>query len=171
MIPWTCITFYPLNWTRFHSQNTFIRLLKKFHREKEKTSSSLPLKEVVQLVLNLLHATCLLIYQTWESTILRHAQETHPRPLKKLYRKDKSTKCQFFYATKENARFALDFLRLTIRLSTRFTDELSSNRKHRWIYLAKKAHTAIFESPQPFLRNRVLPSNGPRNYNDQLTSD
>lgn len=162
MIPWTCITFYPLNWTRFHSQNTFIRLLKKFHRKKEKTNSSLPLKEVVQLVLNLLHATRLLIYQTWESTILRHAQETHPRPLKKLYRKDKSTKCQFFSATKENARFALYFLHLTIRLSTRFTDELSSNRKHRWIYLAQKWLGRFEESSHSHLRIAPAISEKPR---------
>lgn len=50
-------------------------------------------------------------------------------------------------------------------INIRFTHELSSIRKHRWIYLAKKAHTAMFELP------RVLSSNGPRNYNDQLTSD
>lgn len=169
MIPWTCITFYPLNWTRFHSQNTFIRLLKKFHREKEKTNSSLPLKEVVQLVLNLLHATRLLIYQTWESTILRHAQETHPRPLKILYRKDKSTKCQFFSATKENARFALDFLHLTIRLSTRFTDELSSNRKHRWIYLAQKWLGRFGESSHSHLRIAPAISEKPRSSFERAT--
>lgn len=169
MIPWTCITFYPLNWTRFHSQNTFIRLLKKFHREKEKTNSSLPLKEVVQLVLNLLHATRLLIYQTWESTILRHAQETHPRPLKKLYRKDKSTKCQFFSATKENARFALYFLHLTIRLSTRFTDELSSNRKHRWIYLAQKWLGRFEESSHSHLRIAPAISEKPRSSFERAT--